>query len=56
MSLTLLEVLENADYNLQEAKIPMQVEMAKSQLHNVLKLLKQGMMLEDDFDESKLKN
>lgn len=55
MSLTILEVLENADYNLQEAKLPMQIEIGKDQLHNALDLIDQGMTLEDDFDESKLK-
>ena len=54
MSLSILEVLENADYNLQNAKIPAQVEIAKVQLHNALELLNKGMKLEDDFDESRL--
>lgn len=54
MSLTILEVLENADYNLQEARLPMQIDIAKDQLHNALNLLNQGMKLEDDFDKAKL--
>jgi hypothetical protein len=51
MSLTILEVLENADYNLQKAQIPMQIEMGKSQLHNALILLNKGKTLEDDFED-----
>lgn len=55
MSLTILEVLENADYNLREARMPAQVEIGKVQLQNALDLLlNQGMTLEDDFDEEKL--
>jgi len=56
MSLTIMEVLENADSNLQRARMPIQIEMAKSQLHNALDLINQGFKLEDDFDRSKLTN
>ena len=56
MSLTILEVLENADYNLQNAKMELQIDVAKSQLHNALTLLNEGFTLEDDFNESKSNN
>jgi rRNA maturation endonuclease Nob1 len=51
MSLTILEVLENADYNLQNAKMQMQIELAKSQLHNALKKIDEGKTLEDIYYE-----
>lgn len=54
MSLTILEVLENADYNLQNQTIPLQVILAKEQLHNALKLINKGKKLEDDFNEEDL--
>jgi hypothetical protein len=52
--MTILEVLENADYNLQNAEIDMQIQMAKEQLHNALILISKGLGLEDEFDEEKL--
>ena len=55
MSLTIHEVLENADHNLRNGVMPFQVDLAKDQLHNALNLLNQGMTLDDDFDEDKLK-
>lgn len=55
MSLTILEVLENADYNLQNMRLPMQLELAKEQLHNALKLIDNGKELDDDFNEEDLK-
>lgn len=50
MSLTILEVLENADYNLQNARLQLQIDMAKEQLHNALELLNEGKTLEDEFE------
>ena len=49
MSLTILEVLENADYNLQNAKMDFQIHLAKEQLHNALEQIDQGKGLEDTF-------
>lgn len=54
MSLTIHEVLENADYNLQNAKFQTQIDLAREQLHNALQLLDKGKTLEDDFREEDL--
>jgi len=54
MSLSILEVLENADYNLQNARLPMQIDLAKRQLNNALKLINKGKTLEDTFNEEDL--
>lgn len=54
MALTILDVLENADYNLQNAKMDLQINLAKEQLHNALDLLNKDFGLDDYFDETKL--
>lgn len=50
MSLTILEVLQNADYNLQNTKLDIQIDMAKEQLHNALKEIEKGKSLDDVFE------
>jgi hypothetical protein len=51
MSLSLLEVLQNADYNLQNAFHPMQLESGKRQLHNAVVLLDKGYNLGETFED-----
>lgn len=54
--MTILEVLQNAQYNLSENGT-FGIEIAKNQLNNAVGLLEEGYELEDDFDESmKLEN
>ena len=54
MSLTILEVLENAEYNL-KGKIPAQQEMGIRQLSNALYLINEkDKGLNDDFNEEEL--
>ena len=54
MSLTILEVLECAEYNLSNQKIPMQKDMGLRQLRNAIKLLSDGKTPKDDFNEEDL--
>lgn len=54
MSITILEVLENADYNLQNQQLDIHVDIAKEQLHNALTALNNGYSLDDDYDEKML--
>lgn len=42
MSISILEALQNADYNLQNAPRTFQVQIAKEQLHNAVTLLDKG--------------
>lgn len=51
MSLTIREVLENADYNLQNARMDIQITLAKEQLHNAMMQLDEGKGLDDDFTD-----
>lgn len=51
MSLSILEVLQNAQYNLCEGKIDFQLTVGKQQLTNAVELLMKDYSLEDDFDE-----
>jgi hypothetical protein len=51
MSCSILEVLQNADYNINESKMGFQTQIGKTQLHNAVELLNKGYTLEDDFDE-----
>ncbi len=51
MSVTLLEVLQNADYNLQNASHPLQAESGKGQLHNAVVLLNKGYKLQETFEK-----
>jgi len=50
MSVTLLEVLMNADYNLQHNG-SVGVVLAKEQLHNATVLLEKGYHINDVFDD-----
>ena len=49
MSVTILEALQNADYNLQ-TKMAFVAEMAKDQLHNAVGLLNKGYSLETEVE------
>jgi len=50
MSVTILEVLQNADYNLQQSLMPFQVKLAKDQLHNAVTLLEKGYSLTEKIE------
>ncbi len=50
MSVTIHECLQNAHYNLCEAKIAMQHTMGKEQLNNAVTLLNKGYSLEDEVE------
>jgi len=51
MSVTILEVLENAEYNLvKNASLPFAKKLGISQLHNAIVLLEKGYSIEDTFD------
>ncbi len=53
MSLTILEVLQNAEVNLViNPPNPLGQGLGKSQLSNAIKLLEAGYGTHDDFDES----
>jgi len=54
MSLTILEVLQNAEINLGETSIPMQRIIGIGQLRNAIKLLNSGKEVGDDFNEEDL--
>ena len=57
MSITILEVLENAEYNLNDGSMPqIQVPMAKEQLSNAIKALNNGYNIDDDYNEDMLTN
>ena len=49
MSLSILEVLQNADFNLRNSNA-LTLMIAKGQLHNAVTLLEKGYSLEDEFD------
>lgn len=49
--MTILEVLQNANYNLNENGA-FGIEIAKNQLNNAVALLERGYELEHDFEES----
>jgi hypothetical protein len=51
MSLTVGEVLENANYNLQNARIPIQIEIGKNQLENYRLAKDLGADDDDDWAE-----
>ena len=48
---TILGALQNANYNLKNAVMGIQVEMAKAQLHNAVTLLEKDYDLHDDIGE-----
>lgn len=55
MSLTILDVLRNAEYNLKNGQLPMQKEMATRQLSNALYLINEkDKGLYDTFNEDDL--
>lgn len=49
--MTIYEVLLNAQYNLCEATIPLQIRIGKEQLNNVIEQLDNGKGLDDEFEE-----
>lgn len=51
MSVTIMEALMNAKYNLIEGRIPLQMQMGKEQLNNAVTLLEKGYSLEDNLDD-----
>lgn len=50
MSVSILEALQNANYNLQNAVIPMQTAIAKEQLNNAVVLLEKGYSIYDEVE------
>jgi len=54
MSLTILEVLQNAEYNIRKPAMQMQVQMGLNQLKNAIILLDSGKKCNDDFSEDEL--
>lgn len=51
MSVTILETLENAKYNLDNvARMPMLLPLVKEQLHNAIELLNKGYDIFDEVD------
>ena len=48
---TIFEAIENADYNLQNAQLPMQIEIGKEQLHNAYILLGKGYGINESIDQ-----
>lgn len=54
MSLTILEVLENAKYNLDGQMPQIQVPLAKEQLANAIKCLENGYGAFETFEETML--
>ena len=56
MSLTILEVLQNAEYNFKNGKLPFQKDLAIKQLSNAIFLLdEKEKNIMDIFDEEDLK-
>lgn len=51
MSVTLLEVLQNARFNLLEGRLAMQKELGREQLLNAIVLFEKGYSPNNDFDE-----
>lgn len=54
MSLSVLEVLENAEFNL-KSKVPVQRDIGLDQLSNAIKLLDMGVEAEEDANLDLLK-
>jgi hypothetical protein len=46
-----MEVLQNAQYNLCEAKMPFQIELGKQQLTDAMDQLESGFNIDDEFIE-----
>jgi hypothetical protein len=53
--MTILEVLENSDYNLQKSRLDIQIRLGIEQLHNALLLINDGAVITDEFNEDRLK-
>jgi hypothetical protein len=51
MSVSIMEVLYNAQYNLCEAKMPFQIALGKEQLNNAIKALESGKSLDDEYED-----
>ncbi len=49
MAVTILEVLQNADYNLQNNGM-IGLKLAKEQLHNAVELINKGYNLDDEVE------
>jgi len=49
--ITILDALLGADYNLSNSRVPMQIEIAKSQVHNAAVLLEKGYDADDDITD-----
>jgi len=47
---SILEALQNANYNLKNARHPIQTELAKGQLNNAVVLLEKGYDLETEVE------
>lgn len=54
MSLTIMEVLYNAQFNLKAGALEIQHTIGRNQLDNAIKLLEKGKKLDDDFNEDDL--
>lgn len=51
MSVSIFEVLQNANYNLGNVdKVPLLLKLAKDQLHNAVTLLEKGYSLDDEVE------
>lgn len=50
MAVTILEALQNANYNLQNARHQMQIEMAKEQVKNATTLLEKGYPISQEVE------
>ena len=55
MGLSILEVLQNAQYNLKVSRPSFQKRMGKEQLDNAILLLENGKDIKDQYDEYELK-
>lgn len=50
MSVSILEALQNAEYNLCNPNHPMQTEIGKTQLKNAVGLLNKGYSIDDEVE------
>jgi len=50
MSVSIMEALQNADYNLWNNDFPLARQLAARQLHNAVMLLEKGYDLEDEVE------
>ena len=54
MSISILEVLANAQHNLKPGSMPFQKTIGMEQLSNAITLLENGKTADDDFDEDEV--